>query len=53
MDLDVFYFFRREAFIYKTSQTEEGRKYLQDCRRISQTGADRQAIRENLTRKES
>lgn len=48
MDLDLFLFFMREAYIHELSQTEDGRKYLDDCWRISQTKVDRAALREKL-----
>lgn len=51
LDLDLYLFFMREAFVYKMSQTEQGRKYLEDCWRISQTEPDRKAIREKFTRR--
>lgn len=52
LPLDIFWFFRREAFIHKMSQTEEGREYLENCWRISQTRPDRKAIRDKFRRKE-
>lgn len=52
LPLDIFYFFRREAFIYKLSQTEDGKEYLENCWRITQTAPDRQAIRDRFSRKE-
>ncbi|MCL2517988.1 MAG: hypothetical protein FWF15_05440 [Oscillospiraceae bacterium] len=36
----------RDAMIYKASQTESGRKYLEKCRRLEQTEPDRQKLRE-------
>lgn len=51
LDLDLYLFFMREAFIHGMSQTEQGRKYLEDCWRISQTEPDRKAIREKFTRR--
>lgn len=51
MDLDIYLFFMREAYIHELSQTEDGRKYLDDCWRISQTKVDRIALHEKVTRK--
>jgi hypothetical protein len=48
LDVDIFLFFVREAYIYERSKTEEGREYLQNCWRIGQTKADRKAIREKI-----
>lgn len=52
MDLDIYLFFRREAYIDSLSQTEEGREYLNNCWRITQTGTDRKSLREKFGRKE-
>lgn len=45
LPIDVYLLFLRDAFIYRKNQTEEGRKYLQDCWRLEQTKPDRQALR--------
>lgn len=37
LDLDLYLFFMREAFIHEMNQTKEGRNYLENCWRISQT----------------
>ena len=37
--------YRRDAFIYKLSQTEEGQNYLENAYRLSQTEPDRKALR--------
>lgn len=37
---------RRDAFIHKLSQTEEGVKYLQNAYRMGQTKPDRAKLRE-------
>ncbi len=52
LDLDIYYFLRREAYIFELSQTEKGREYLDDCWRIGQTKADRGALRAKFGRKE-
>lgn len=36
---------RRDAFIYKLSQTEEGRDYLDKAWRLEQTAPDRDSLR--------
>lgn len=48
MDLDVFLFMVREAFIYYNSRTEKGREYLENCWRMTQTKPDRKALREKV-----
>jgi len=52
MDLDLYLYFQREAYIYALSQTKEGREYLHDCWRITQTKADRKAARKLLLRED-
>lgn len=37
--------YRRDAFIYKQSQTEHGREYLENAFRLEQTKPDRQKLR--------
>lgn len=37
--------YRRDAFIYKQSQTEHGREYLENAFRLEQTKPDRQGLR--------
>lgn len=49
--VDLYLFFMREAFIHEMNQTKEGRKYLENCWRISQTEPDRKAIREKFKRR--
>ncbi len=51
MDLDVYLFMVREAFIYYTSRTKEGREYLENCWRMTQTKPDREALRAKLKNK--
>ena len=46
MDLDVYLFMVREAFIHYNTQTKEGREYLENCWRMKQTKPDRKALRE-------
>ena len=48
---ELYLFFMREAFIHEMNQTKEGRKYLENCWRISQTEPDRKAIREKFKRR--
>ena len=50
LDLDIYLFLMREAYIYSLSQNEEGRKYLEDCYRIQQTKPDRGTLREKMTK---
>lgn len=44
---------RRDAFIHKLSQTEEGQKYLDNAWRMEQTEPDRVKLRKKLGRKEA
>nr|DAF01826.1 MAG TPA: hypothetical protein [Caudoviricetes sp.] len=39
---------RRDAFIYKLNQSEEGRKYLDNAWRLEQTNPDRKSLREKF-----
>ena len=38
--------YRRDAFILRCSATEEGRAFLQDCKRMEVTTPDRASLRE-------
>ena len=40
--------YRRDAFIYRMSQTEEGEKYLKNAWRLEQTKPDRGKLREKF-----
>lgn len=44
---------RRDAFIHKLSQTEEGQEYLDNAWRMEQTEPDRIGLRKKLGRKEA
>ena len=48
MQIDLYLYFMRESYIYTLSQTEKGRKYLEDCYRMTQTKPDRKKIREKI-----
>jgi hypothetical protein len=50
LDLDIYLFLMREAYIYKLSQSEEGRKYLDNCFRIQQTKPNRSMMREKMAK---
>ena len=45
MDFDEYLFYVREAYIYNLNQTEDGRKYLENAWRMTQTKPDRAALR--------
>jgi len=49
-DLDVLVYlaYRRDAFIYKMSQTEKGREYLSNAYRLEQTAPDRKSLRDQF-----
>lgn len=51
LDLDIYLFLVREAFIYNMSQTEKGREYLENCWRMTQTKPERQRLREKFGKK--
>ena len=40
--------YRRDAFIYRMSQTEKGQEYLDNAYRIEQIKPDRESLRENF-----
>lgn len=40
--------YRRDAFIYRMSQTEKGQEYLDNAYRLEQTKPDRESLRENF-----
>lgn len=48
MDIDEYLFFVREAYIHGLNQTEDGRKYLENCWRMTQTKPDRAALRDKF-----
>jgi len=52
-ELEVFEFWLllRDAIIYRYMQTEEGRKYLDNCWRIEQTKPQREALRKKVGKK--
>jgi len=39
---------RRDAFIYRLNQTEEGQEYLKNAYRMEQTTPDRKRLREKI-----
>jgi len=47
----VFLTWRRDAFIHRLSQTEEGQKYLDNAWRMEQTEPDREALRKKFKKK--
>lgn len=48
LDYLTYLTWRRDAFIYKWSQTEKGREYLDNAWRLEQTKPDRGALRKKL-----
>lgn len=48
LDIVVYLSYRRDAFIYKMSQTEKGREYLGNAYRIDKTKPDRKSLREQF-----
>lgn len=45
LDYIDYLMYRRDAFIYRMSQTEEGEKYLNNAWRLEQTKPDRKGLR--------
>lgn len=43
---------RRDAFIHRLNQTEEGQEYLKNAYRMEQTKPDRERLREKLGKEE-
>ena len=43
---------RRDAFIYRLSRTEEGSEYLDNAWRMEQTKPDRERLRKKLRKEE-
>ncbi|MBO5023582.1 MAG: hypothetical protein J6D11_04675 [Clostridia bacterium] len=48
LPIDVYYMLLRDAFIYKQSQTKEGREYLEECWILEQTEPDRETLRDHF-----
>lgn len=48
MDFDEYLFYVREAYIYNLNQTEDGREYLQNCWRMTQTKPERSKLRDQF-----
>lgn len=48
LDYIDYLMYRRDAFIYRMSQTEEGEKYLDNAWRLEQTKPDRKTLRKKF-----
>lgn len=48
LDVVEYLAYRRDAFIYKMSQTEKGREYLSNAYRLAQTTPDRKSLRDQF-----
>jgi hypothetical protein len=48
LDCMLYLSYRRDAFIYKLSQTEKGREYLNNAYRLEQTTPDRKSLRDQF-----
>ena len=48
MDFDEYLFYVREAYIHNLNQTEDGREYLANCWRMTQTKPERAKLREQF-----
>lgn len=49
----TYLFWRRDAFIHKMSQTEQGQKYLDNAWRMEQTKPDRAALRKQFGKEDT
>ena len=52
LDYLTYLTWRRDAFIYKMSQTEKGQEYLDNAWRMEQTEPDRAALRKKLRKED-
>lgn len=48
LDIVAYLVYRRDAFIYKLSQTEKGREYLQNAYRLELCEPDRKSLRDQF-----
>lgn len=48
LDYGVYLLWLRDAYIYALNQTEAGRAYLDECWRLTQTKADKAALRKHF-----
>lgn len=48
LDYVAYLVYRRDAFIYKMSQTEKGREYLQNAYRLELSEPDRKSLRDQF-----
>ncbi len=48
LDIVAYLVYRRDAFIYKMSQTEKGREYLQNAYRLELIEPDRKSLRDQF-----
>jgi hypothetical protein len=48
LDIVLYLSYRRDAFIYRMSQTEKGREYLSNAYRLDQTTPDRKSLRDQF-----
>lgn len=52
LDYIDYLIYRRDAFIWRMSQTEKGTEYLNNAYRLEQTEPDRKSLRDKFGRKE-
>jgi hypothetical protein len=48
LDYIDYLIYRRDAFIYRMSQTEKGEEYLNNAWRLEQTKPDRESLRKKF-----
>ena len=53
LDYLTYLTWRRDAFIYRWSQSEKGREYLDNAWRLEQTKPDREALRKKLRKEDN
>ena len=52
LDYMQYLIWRRDAFIHRLSQTEEGEEYLKNAYRMEQTAPDRERLREKMRKED-
>lgn len=48
LDIVAYLVYRRDAFIYKMSQTDKGREYLQNAYRLELVEPDRKSLKDQF-----
>ena len=48
LDIDIYLYYQRQAYIHYLNQTEDGRKYLENCYYFVQKEPDRATLRKKF-----